>query len=585
MDKKLETGAPMWGSDVMAQALKDLDLRYVALNPGASFRGLHDSLVNYTDNDPQLLLCVHEEAAVAIAHGYAKVTGKPMGVALHSNVGLMHGSMGIYNAWCDRVPMVVVGATGPVDASERRPWIDWIHTSQDQGALIREFVKWDDQPGGIAAARLSLFEASARAQTAPRGPAYVNLDAALQEQRLEKPLPEIEPARYAAPRSPAPDAGLVAKTAAMLEKAASVVVMVGRVSRDREDWDRRIALVERLGARVLTDFKAAAAFPSDHPAVAGKAGYFLDVEAKQALKEADLILNLDWMDFGGTLRSVLGDGPVGARLVTASLDVHNHRGWVKDGGAPAPSDVLFLNEPDSVVGALLDRHENSPRSTAKPAPSAAGQPVDALATPTPQTIAAVLRQELGDQPSCLIRAPLSWTGADWPVSHPLGSLGYDGGGGIGSGPGMAVGAALALRDTHPEILPLAVLGDGDFLMNASAIWTAVNQSIPLLIVVVNNHSFYNDEVHQESVARQRGRPVENKTVGIVMNGPEIDISTVAEGFGAHTLGRLNSNGAFRRAIGEALVTVRAGGVAVLEVEAEKGYAPSMNKALRSGAAE
>ncbi len=114
-------------------------LTYIALNPGASYRGLHDSIVNYLGNkNPEMLLCLHEEHAIHIAQGYAKVTDKPMACAVHSNVGLMHATMAIFNAWCDRMPMVIMGATGPVDADMRRPWIDWIHTSRDQAAMIRQ---------------------------------------------------------------------------------------------------------------------------------------------------------------------------------------------------------------------------------------------------------------------------------------------------------------------------------------------------------------------------------------------------------------------------------------------------------------
>ena len=143
-----------FGSDVVADTLRALDIPYIALNPGASYRGLHDSIVNYLGNvGPQMLLCLHEEAAVAIAHGYAKVTGRAMAAAVHSNVGLFHATMAIFNAWCDRTPVVILGATGPVDAAKRRPWIDWIHTAADQGAIVRDYTKWDDQPASPAAAR------------------------------------------------------------------------------------------------------------------------------------------------------------------------------------------------------------------------------------------------------------------------------------------------------------------------------------------------------------------------------------------------------------------------------------------------
>ncbi|MBU1769718.1 MAG: thiamine pyrophosphate-binding protein, partial [Alphaproteobacteria bacterium] len=142
----------LWASDAIAEMIRALDIPYVLLNPGSSFRGLHDSLVNHLGNiDPQMLVVLHEEHAVAIAHGYAKVTGKPLAAIVHSNVGLMHASMAIFNAWVDRVPVLVLGATGPVDAAKRRPWIDWMHTAQDQGALVRDFSKWDAQPASVAA--------------------------------------------------------------------------------------------------------------------------------------------------------------------------------------------------------------------------------------------------------------------------------------------------------------------------------------------------------------------------------------------------------------------------------------------------
>src|SRR6476620_4574481 len=197
---------PGYGSDAIALMLRELGIPYLALNPGASYRGLHDSLVNFLGNErPQMLLCLHEESAVSIAQGYAKVTGNMMGAVLHSNVGLMHATMSIFDAWCDRVPMLVLGATGPVDAAKRRPWIDWIHTAADQGTLVRDYTKWDDQPASVAAAFEALARAVQIASTPPCAPVYVNLDAALQETALETAavLPDV--ARFAPPAAVQPD--------------------------------------------------------------------------------------------------------------------------------------------------------------------------------------------------------------------------------------------------------------------------------------------------------------------------------------------------------------------------------------------
>src|SRR5258708_35785261 len=230
--------APGCGSDVIADALRSLDIPYIALTPGASYRGLHDSIVNYLGNSsPQMLLCLHEEVAVAIAHGYAKVTGKAMAAAVHSNVGLLHASMAMFNAWCDRMPMLVLGATGPVDAVKRRPWIDWIHTARDQGALVREYTKWDDQPASPGAAREALLRGTWISNTVPQGPVYINLDAEMQEAKLTDQLAPIDPARYMPPVATAAPAELIREAAAMLKSAKQVIILAGRSSRSREAWN------------------------------------------------------------------------------------------------------------------------------------------------------------------------------------------------------------------------------------------------------------------------------------------------------------------------------------------------------------
>ncbi len=206
VDRPVPSGvnAAQFGSDVVADALRATGVDYIALNPGASYRGFHDSLVNYLGNErPQILLCLHEESAIAIAHGYAKVTGRAMAAMVHSNVGLMHGTMAIFNAWCDRMPILILGATGPVDAVKRRPWIDWIHTARDQGALVRGYTKWDDQPASPAAAREAVLRAAWIANTQPCGPTYVNLDAGMQEEKLTEPACRRSRRSASCRRSPA----------------------------------------------------------------------------------------------------------------------------------------------------------------------------------------------------------------------------------------------------------------------------------------------------------------------------------------------------------------------------------------------
>src|SRR5262245_27097689 len=321
IDRPVPAGvnAAGFGSDVVADALRATDIPYIALNPGASYRGFHDSIVNYLGNErPQMLLCLHEESAVAIAHGYAKVTGKAMAAAVHSNVGVMHATMAIFNAWCDRMPMVIFGATGPVDTVHRRPWIDWIHTARDQGALVRGYTKWDDQPASPIAAREAVLRANWIANTAPRGPTYVNLDAGMQESRLAEPVEPIDARRFMPPvDSVAPPAPTKA-AAEVLRNAKRPLILAGRVSRSLDSWNARIALAERLNARVVTDLKIAASFPTSHYLHAGApGGTVLAQEAADAIRAADVILSLDWLDPAGTFKAV---GNVGATAMQVSVD-------------------------------------------------------------------------------------------------------------------------------------------------------------------------------------------------------------------------------------------------------------------------
>jgi thiamine pyrophosphate-dependent acetolactate synthase large subunit-like protein len=252
----------VFGSDAIAGMLRSLDIPYIALNPGASYRGLHDSIVNYLGNrTPQMILCLHDEHAVSIAQGYFKASDRMMAAALHSNVGLMHATMPIFNSWCDRSPVLIIGATGAWDAAKRRPWIEWIHTCSDQAQLIRNYTKWDNQPGSVAATGEALLRAAQIAQTAPKGPVYVNLDVSIQEQALESLPPPPDVSRFPVPQPARPAPELVEQAARLLSEAKNPVMLAGRCSRSLEAWNARVALAEKLNIPVLTHIKLAAAFP------------------------------------------------------------------------------------------------------------------------------------------------------------------------------------------------------------------------------------------------------------------------------------------------------------------------------------
>lgn len=557
----------VWGSDAVAAMLRELDIPYIALNPGASYRGLHDSIVNYLGNrSPQMLLSLHDENAVSIAHGYAKASGRMMAAALHSNVGLLHAAMPIFNAWCDRAPVLVLGATGPWDAAKRRPWIDWIHTCSDQGGLIRGFTKWDNQPGSVTAAIEALLRAAQIAQTAPRGPVYVNLDCTIQETRLDAmpPLPEV--ARYAAPPPVLPAPEQVAAAAKLLSIAKNPVMLAGRCSRSLEAWNARVALAEKLNMRVLTNIKVAAAFPTDHRLTAAPPSNRLPPAAQRALAQADVVLSLDWLDLAGAFRQALGGKPISAKVIQVSCDAHNHRGFSMDYQGLPPADVYMMCEPDAAVPLLIEAVSPRPANLA---------PAEAVSLPAPADplnlsgLAHGLNAAIRGLDVCFTRLPLGWNGAYTHFRHPLDYIGYDGGAGVGSGPGITVGAALALKGSGR--IPIGLLGDGDFLMGVTAVWTAVHYRIPCLMIVCNNRSFFNDEAHQERVAIARGRPVANRWIGQRISEPDIDIAAMARAQGAAGIGPVASVADVQPAIEKGIEAVRAGGVCVIDMRVEPGY--------------
>jgi thiamine pyrophosphate-dependent acetolactate synthase large subunit-like protein len=551
----------LWGSDAVAAIVQKLNLRYAALVPGASYRGLHDSIVNFSGNEnPRMLLCLHEEAAVAIAHGYAKVTGEPMLAIVHSNVGLLHATMAIFDAYCDRVPVIVFGANGPVDATKRRPWIDWIHTTLDMGAPVRDFTKWDDAPGSPGAAVESVLRAWQIATTAPHGPTFVVFDAAWQEQRLDQlpPIPD-DPSKFAAPAPPAPSSTEVARVAELLRRAKRPALIAGRSSRSLASWNARVALAEVLDATVVSVARAGAVFPSEHRLHVGHTG---QKAALEALRAADVILDLDAIDVGGILRDAFG-GEVTATVISCSLDRFIHKAWVADYQLLPALDVNIAASPELLVDELVKAlgaavpapvHHNGAAPRTRPAPEGGRFTMEAFSATVGEAFAGTER--------CFIKLARGVKASDVPQRHPLDALGADGGGGVGSGPGLAVGAALALKGTSR--LPVAILGDGDYLMGVTALWTAVANEIPLLVVVANNRSFYNDEVHQERIAIRRGRPPERKWIGMRIDGPAPDCAKFAEAQGAIGIGPVTDADALAVAIAQGIAHVRAGKVCVID---------------------
>ena len=285
-----------YGSDLVVELIRSLGIPFVSLNPGASYRGIHDSFVNFAGGGPEIVLCCHEEIAVAVAHGYARATGKPMVAAIHDVVGLQHATMAVYHAWCARLPMIVIGGTGPMAAENRRPNTDWLHTALVQGNQVRDYTKWDDQPASLRAIPESLMRAHRIATTEPMGPVYVCFDSDLQEEPITSPITLPDPKRFAAPAPMAPDPDSLREAARLLADARWPVIVAGSVARHPEALAPLAELAELLAAPVVsTGFS----LPTTHP---------LNASAlrQEALRDADVVLALDVSDLFGAFSQTGG---------------------------------------------------------------------------------------------------------------------------------------------------------------------------------------------------------------------------------------------------------------------------------------
>ncbi len=567
-----DAAVAQFGSDRLAILLAELGYQYVALNPGATFRGLHDSLANVA-GAPAIVTATHEEIAVAIAHGYAKAAGAPMAAAVHDVVGLQHATMAIFNAWCDLAPILVIGGTGPVDAARRRPFIDWVHTALVQGQLVRDYVKWDDQPASLAAAEEAIVRADRIIRAEPPGPAYVCLDSDIQELALgaDDDAPYAPRPAYARPLAPDPHA--IETAADWIVGAHRPVALADLLGRTAEAARSLVPLAERLAMPVI-DVGGRYNFPSTHPLDATDAGDDLDAP--------DVVLALDVVDLAGHLRRLHWSAPDADRpriihITTRELGI---RSWAAHYQALAAVDLAFPASAELALPALLDACLD------RPLPDGAAARAERLAASARRRRAAWrahaeeagdqfpiavpwlflrLREALGDRPWSLVNGPIEspWPRRLWDFSAPHQFLGGSGGAGIGYATGASVGAALAYRDEG--LLCVDVQGDGELLYTPGAIWTAVHERIPLLVVVANNRSYFNSENHARLMAEQRGRPMDRTAIGTRIEDPHVDIASLARALGAVGYGPVADPGELSATFGNAIEDVAAGGVAVVDV--------------------
>ena len=573
-----------WASDLIVDLLRLYDLPYAAINPGASYRGLHDSIVNYGGNRPAMLVCQHEETAVQIAHGYAKATGKPMMAILHNLVGLLHANMAIYYAYIDRVPVLIVGATGPMDETKRRPRIDWIHTAQNQGEAVRAYTKWDYQPHVIDGVPDAFARGYSVMMTEPRGPIYMCYDAWLQEQTLDRDVPLPSERAVRTPSRIAADPKVLAEAADLIAAASTPVIIAEYVGREPEGFDALVALAEIAGIPVY-DVDSRLNFPSRHP---------LNVSyAKDIFRSADLILCLDTRDWErpttelvSATREVTSIVPPGATWIDIGFGDLELSSWTLDYQRLHHAKLQILADTTLAIPALTEllktRIAADPllrgRISARTAETAAGSrvrrekwareaKVDWDASPiTLPRLASEVWDAIKDEDWVLTAGTLEqWTRKLWdfdtPYRHPGRSLG------TATQFGISLGVALAHRDEKRLVVDMQP--DGDLMFDAGAMWVAAKHRIPILVVMYNNRAYYNDWEHQIRMAGLRGTPVDRAHIGMDLDDPAPDFAAMARSMGWYAEGPIESPDGIAAALQRAIASVKDGQPALLDTITQK----------------
>jgi acetolactate synthase-1/2/3 large subunit len=553
-----------YGSDLMAEIIANLDIPYIALNPGASFRGLHDSLVNHpTRRMPELITCTHEEISVGVAHGYAKATGKPMAAAIHNLVGLQHASMAIFNAWCDRTPMFLFGGGGPMEVEKRRPGTDWIHTAQNQADIIRNFVKWDDQPASLYSLTDSIYRAYRLSVTEPAGPVYVCFDAGLQEEEIYEselhPTSELmnppELNSYLPGTSPAPDSSALEILSEAILIAKWPVIVTDYTGRSDDAFYALSILAQEWAIPVL-DLGNRLNLPTTHPMNLTGANF-------EVLERADVVIALDIRDLHGTVsridrtkRTIQNVLKPNVRVFSISLQDYLTRSWAADYQRMYPVERSILADTKLALPLLYGRLQEKMTKTMQEISSLVEirrqevsswhkklrkqwiEIAEKERSETPiasSVLASELWNLLKDEDFIIANGKLSgWVHRIFNFEKPRQYLGVSGGGGLGYGIGATIGACLAHRET--DKLVVNIQSDGDLLFTPGGLWTLAHHDLPALIVMFNNRSYYNSEEHQINTAKDRGRDVKRAGIGTHIDNPSVDFAKLAESMGVLGIG-------------------------------------------------
>jgi thiamine pyrophosphate-dependent acetolactate synthase large subunit-like protein len=521
-----------------------------------------------------------------MAEGYYVATGKPQATLVHNIVGLQHASKAIYEAWLNSIPMLVIGGTGPLDSTHRRPWIDWIHTAQVQGQIVRDYVKWDDQPQGALSVAESMLRAYQIAMTEPRGPVYLCLDVELQESRLPADLTMPDPGRYRPPAPPSGHPEATAEAAQALREARWPVLLVEGLGRTPGGPEALQSLSEPLAIPVLEQ-GAAFNLSNRHP-------LNLTGAAVEVLRDADLVVAVGVKDLEAALKRPEPEGrivsaglprvsagfgrryesllPEGTKLVRIGLQDYGVRSWASASGRLLPADIAILGNATQVLRELTRLGQGAMDGALRRRVDERAARAQAIHAAIDARIRKDLKERWWEQ-TPISTARLAWEiweairGEDWVLVH--GSLsGWErrlwdmtdgarciaGGGGTGTGMGVAMGVALALKGTGKVCV--SIQNDGDLLYTPGSLWTAAHHDIPMLVVMFNNRSYYQDVGHQLAVTTARQRSLANVGIGVSLDRPATDFATLARSFGLHGEGPIVSPEEIRPALERGLKVVK-----------------------------
>jgi acetolactate synthase-1/2/3 large subunit len=575
------------GSDFMVDVIKTLDIKYLPSNPASSFRGLHESLVNYGGNKmPEFLTCAHEESAVGMGHGYFKVTGKPLMTLCHGTVGLQHAAMAVYNAWCDRVPVIVVGGND-LDAAHRPPGVPTVHSAQDINALVRDFTKWDDTPVSLQHFAQSFVRAYKIAMTPPYGPVAISLDAALQQEPMRNGEKLYIP-RYVPTSPPQGDSGAVKEAARLLANAQNPVIVADRAARSENGVRLLVELAEALQAQVI-DQGGRMNFPRTH---------YLS-RPLTAVNNADVILGLELTDFWATVNAWIDNGEHGkgvnttrikpdTKLISINASELLTKANYQDFQRFQAVDVAMAADTETTLPALIEavtaaipadrkaaiekRGEAAKKAYAEArvrTKQAAALAWDASPISTARLVMETWAQ-IKDLDWSLVASSgnvSQWPRRLWPMEKYYHWLGASGGYGVGYGAPASVGAALANRDLGR--FSVSIQADGDLMYAPGVLWTATHHKIPLLAVMHNNRGYHQEVMHVQRLSNFRNRVAslggDMGPIGTSIENPDIEYHKLAESMGWWAKGPIKDPAQLGPAIKEAVAVVKSGQPALVNV--------------------